>query len=94
MTSFLTGLLVEIIIILISIITKNEKVFIYATCILSLSSLGVAAISIGKNSYCTYRKSVTSSKDNKLKKIDRLVNFITFALPSIIVLISYYNFIK
>ena len=94
MTSFLTGLLVEIIIILIFIITRNEKVFIYATHIISFSGLGVAALTIVIKSYFIVRNRLTEVKDYNIKKIDRSVSFITFALPSLIILISYYNFIK
>ena len=94
MKLFLIGLMIEIIIIIIYLITKNEKVFIYGTQFISLGSLGVAALLSGVMSKNIYRRTATENKDERFERVGKSTRVILFGLPSIIALIIYYVFIN
>lgn len=93
MKSFLIGLLLEVIIIITSIITKNEKIFICGTQILGLGSIGIGAILSGMMGDNIYRKTAVEDRDERFGRLDRTTNFVLLGIPSIVTLIIYYFFI-
>lgn len=94
MKSFLIGLLVETIVILTSIVTRNENVFIYGTQVVGLGSLGVGAITSGLMSDSIYRRTAVEDKSERFERMSRSTSIVLFGVPSIIILIIYYIFIK
>lgn len=90
MKSFLMGLLVEIIIILVSIITKNEKVFSYGTQIIGFGGIGLGVISSGLMSENIYRRTAVEDKHERLERVNMSTNLVLFGIPSIIILIVSY----
>lgn len=94
MKSFLMGLILEIMIVLVSIITKNEKVFIYGTQILGIGSLGIGALLSGVMSDSIYRRTAVEDKHERFNRLSKTTNLVLFGLSSIITLIVYYIFIK
>lgn len=94
MKFFLIGLIIELIIILIYLITKNEKVFTYGTQIIGLGSLGIAALLSGVMSENIYRRTAVENKTERFERVGKSTSIILFGLPSIIALIAYYLFIN
>ena len=94
MKSFLTGLLVSIIIIVISIVTKNEKIFIYGTQLLGFGSIGIGALVSGLMSDNIYRRTAVEDKKERFERMSTSTRLLLFGAPSILVLVIFYIFIK
>jgi hypothetical protein len=90
----LWGLLAAVLVILVSFITKSERIFIYGTQILGLGSLGLAAISSGLMSDNTYRRTSVENKEERNERLNRAGSLILFGIPSIIALLVYYSTFK
>lgn len=92
MKSFVIGLVLEFLVILVSIITKNEKIFIYGTQIIGFGSIAIGIILSGLMSGSIYRRTAVESKDERFKRLDRASIFIILGIPSIITLIIHYYY--
>ncbi|CAH2214328.1 DUF5316 family protein [Tepidibacter aestuarii] len=94
MNKILWGFVVECLVIIIYLITRSEKFFIYATSIIGFGSLGIGAIVSGLISDNIYRRTEFESSDERHERLDRTGNLILFGIPSIVILIFYYTVIK
>ena len=92
MKSFVIGLLLEFLVILVSIITRNEKIFTYGTQIIGFGSIGIGIILSGLMSGNIYRRTAVENKNERFKRLNRASIFIMLGTPSIITLIIYYYY--
>ncbi len=75
MKSFLIGLLLAIIIIITSIITKNEKVFIYGIQIIGFGSIAIGAILSGMMGDSIYKRTAIEDNHERFIRLERTTNF-------------------
>ena len=94
MKILVVGLLLQLVIILVTIISKNEKIFIHASQIIAFASIGFGMILSGLMSGNVFRRTAVERKNERVKRLSRASTFILLGTPSIVALIIYYFFYK
>lgn len=94
MKNLLIGTTINLLILIISFIIKSEKLFIYGTQIMGFGCIGIGAILSGLMSDNIYRRTAVEDETERTQRLMKSSDFILFGVPSIIILIIYYFFIK
>lgn len=89
MRSLLAGFLLEFLVIIAYIITKNKKIFLYGTEFIAFGSIIIGIIISGLLSDNIYRRTAVENKAERFIRLKRTFNLILLGIPSIIILIIY-----
>jgi|GEM_PF-1825758 hypothetical protein len=90
MKMLLLGLVAELIVVSISMVTSNEKVFTYGTQSLAFGSIAIAAIVSRLLSDDIYRSTAFEDSPQRNRRLSIAGRLILFGIPSFAALIAYY----